>query len=233
MKMTEIIPQETSWVDEDIRSTQRRFNNIKNLLWATEITGPCLRSTFFDRKYGKKPSTESLRVFNAGRVLESWWIDLLDRRKDIEVIREDMPCRHITSFYRIHGRADVVIQRDHGQLEVHEIKTIKCFGSFLEEPKPEHVNQLQFYLNTLGIEVGYIDYINKQTFINGYNTIDKKFRIKRDKRVYKRLLKRAHTLFGALLADIPPLREPCWKCLGCCLYQDECSNKEVNDRPEK
>ncbi|MCW4049135.1 MAG: CRISPR-associated protein Cas4 [Candidatus Bathyarchaeota archaeon] len=228
--MTETNVIKESWVDEDLERTQRKFNNKNNLLWTTEITGPCLRSAFYDRKYGKKPSTESLRVFNAGRVLESWWIDLLERRKDIEIIRENMPCRHINSFYRIYGRADVVLQRDYGQLEVHEIKTIKCFGSFLEEPKPEHVNQLQFYLNTLGIEVGYIDYINKQTFINGYNTIDKKFKIKRDKRTHKKLLKRAHALFGALIVDIPPVREPCWKCQGYCLYQDECTKEARKDK---
>jgi len=223
--MTENNQPEPSWVDEDIQKNHRTFNRRKDLLWTTEITGPCLRSAFYDHKYGKKPSTESLRVFNAGRVLESWWIDLLERRKDIEVIREDMPCRHINSFYRIHGRADVVIQRDLGNLEVHEIKTIKCFGSFLEEPKPEHVNQLQFYLNTLGIEKGHIDYINKQTFINGYNKIDKKFEINRNKRTYKKLLKRAHTLFGALLVDIPPSKEECWKCKGYCQYISECQSR--------
>ena len=217
------------------RHRKKRYNYKpkNNLLWATEITSPCLRAAHYKRKHGTQSTVESLRVFNAGRVLESWWIDLLERRKDTTIIAEEIPCRHINSFYRIHGRADVVIQKDQGQLEVHEIKTIKCFGSFLEEPKPEHVNQLQFYLNTLGIEVGYIDYINKQTFINGYNTVDKKFKIKREKRTYKKLLKRAHTLFGALMADIPPLKEQCWKCKGYCKFYDECENKPGSMSGEK
>ncbi len=219
--MTETNIIKESWVDEDIEKKRYNYKPKNNLLWVTEIASPCLRAAYYKRKHGTQSTVESLRVFNAGRVLESWWIDLLERRKDTTIIAEEIPCKHINSFYRIHGKADVVIQKDQGQLEIHEIKTIKCFGSFLEEPKPEHVNQLQFYLNTLGIEVGYIDYINKQTFINGYNTVDKKFKIKRDKQTYKSLLTRAHTLFGALMADIPPPKEPCWKCKRYCSHQEK------------
>jgi hypothetical protein len=218
--MTEIkwVPAETSWVDEDIHNSQRTYINKPDVFWATEITNPCLRSAFYERKYGKPSTTDNLRVYNAGKVLESWWINLLERGKDINIIRTNMPCRHINPFYRIHGRADAVIQNNYGQLEVHEVKTIKCFGSFLEEPKPEHVNQLQFYLNVLGVDTGYIDYINKQTFINGSSSIDKRFKIKRDPRIYKRIIRRAHSFFGSLLVDIPPLKEPCWKCQGFCQY---------------
>ncbi|MHA1971538.1 MAG: CRISPR-associated protein Cas4 [Candidatus Hodarchaeales archaeon] len=215
----------TSYVDQDLTKNNYRYKPRNNILWVTDITSPCLRAVYYERKQ-KTPSTvQKLRVFNAGRVLEDWWINLLERRQDTEIIATEMPCRHINPFYRIHGRADVVTQRNQGELEVHEIKTIKCFGSFLTEPKPEHVNQLQFYLNTLGIETGYIDYINKQTFINGYNTIDKRFQIKQNKRTYKRLLKRAHNLFGCLLADTPPKPEPCWKCKRNCPYLTSCRKK--------
>ena len=180
---------------------------------------------YFFWKFQKQPSVEVLRIFNAGHVLESWWIEFLDKKKDVEVLCVNMPCRHINPFYRIHGRIDVLIQKGYGELEVHEMKTIKSFGRWLEEPKIEHVNQIQFYLNVLGIESGSIDYVNKLGFLHGKDVIDKRFPIQRDKSVFKLLIGRAHNLFGAFMADIPPPVEKCWKCDGYCIYNDECGGE--------
>ena len=215
--------EETSWVDEDLilreKSSKQREPHI---FWVTEIAGPCLRAVYFDRKIDKPPPLDLLRIFNSGRVLESWWMDLVNKRNDVFILGKYVPCLHINSFYRIHGRADVFVQREYGKIEVHEIKTIKSIGSWLDKPKPEHVNQLQFYLNILGVEAGSIDYINKFAFLYGNDIIDHRFSIQRDDRVYKVLLSRTHELFGALMADIPPPKEKCWKCEGYCSYQQEC-----------
>ena len=86
------------------------------------------------------------------------------------------------------------------------------------------MNQLQFYLNVLGVEAGCIDYINKLAFLHGRDVVDRRFRIQRDENVYRMLRGRAHLLFGALMANIPPPKEKCWKCEGYCAYLKECES---------
>jgi hypothetical protein len=68
----------------------------------------------------------------------------------------------------------------------------------MDMPKLEHINQLQFYLNVLGVEAGSIDYINKNAFLNGEDIIDQRFPIYRDEKVYRERLERAHELFGSI-----------------------------------
>ena len=116
-----LINHENSWVDESL-ILRKKGSKPRNsgVFWVTEIAGPCLRAIYFGRKIGKPPSLDLLRIFNSGRVLESWWIDLLDQRKDVFVLGENVPCRHINSFYRVHGWADVLLQREYGEIEVHE-----------------------------------------------------------------------------------------------------------------
>lgn len=168
-----------------------------------------------------------LRVFNSGNVLESWWIKLLQRRRSATILSVDMPCRIINPQFRVHGRADVLLKLEYGGIEVHEIKTISNFGRWLNEPKQEHVNQLQFYLNVLGVETGYIDYINKYAFMHGFEVIDRRFLVLRDIRLFEKLLDRAQELFKTINEDIPPQKERCWKCDGYCLYKEECEEKKI------
>lgn len=225
MEDTHGVNQEGSWVDEGLILREKNIKQKQpHIFWVTEIACPCLRAVYFNRKIGKPYSLDLLRIFNSGRVLESWWIDLLDQRNDVFILGENVPCRHINSFYRIHGRADVLLQREYSMIEVHEIKSIKSFGSWMDEPKLEHVNQLQFYLNVLGVENGSIDYINKLAFLYGKGIIDRRFYIRRDEGIYRTLLGRAHELFGALMSDITPPKEKCWKCDGYCTYHEECEN---------
>ena len=87
------------------------------------------------------------------------------------------------------------------------------------------MNQLQFYLNILGVENGSIDYINKLAFLHGRDVVDRRFQIRRDKGVYEILLERGHKLYGALMANIPPPKEKCWKCQGYCSYDEECESE--------
>ena len=125
------VSQESSWVDESLILREKQNKQRRpHIFWVTEIVSPCLRAVYFDRKIGKTPSIDLFRIFNSGRVRESWWIDFLDLKKDIAVLGVNIPCRHINSFYRVHGRADVLVQWEYGEIEVHEIKTIKSFGSW-------------------------------------------------------------------------------------------------------
>ena len=87
-----------------------------------------MRSVYFDRKIGKPTPLDFPRIFNCGRVLEDWWIDFLNRKKNLAILDVNLPCRHINPFYRIHERVDVLLQYEYNKIEVHEIKTIKSFG---------------------------------------------------------------------------------------------------------
>lgn len=217
--------QESSWVDESlIMREDKRKPRHSGVFCVTEIASPCLRAVYFDRKISKPLSLDLLRIFNSGRVFEAWWIDFLDRIKDIFILDVNVPYRHINTFYKIHGRADVILQQRYGNIEVHEIKMIKSFDEWLEEPKPEHVNQLQFYLNILVVKNSSIDYIKKLAFGYGKGIVNKRFCTKRDVRAYIRPLKRSCEQFGALMANITPTKEKCWKCDEYCSYNEECEN---------
>jgi hypothetical protein len=67
----------------------------------------------------------------------------------------------------------------------------------------EHVNQIPFYLNVLGIDSGSIDYLNKLGFLHGKDVIDKRFQIQVIRVCIKCLLGEL-TIYLGLMADIPP-----------------------------
>jgi len=190
------------------------------VFWVTDLVKPCLRAAYYDVTAPKKPPIETLRVFEAGDILEAYWVKVLEEREDIRILAIQLPVKFKIEEYEIHGRLDVLTQHDDGALFVHEIKTAKR-STFLEEAKPEHTAQLQFYLNVLGVEYGELDYLDKQAWLTGDDRIDNCFIIRRDRNVFNRLLQRAHQLSQAVKRGEPPEPQPGWLC-DYCLHREEC-----------
>tara|TARA_R110002020_G_scaffold12392_3_gene45399 strand:+ start:104 stop:787 length:684 start_codon:yes stop_codon:yes gene_type:complete len=101
----------------------------------------------------------------------------------------------------ISGRIDFIIKGDKDEKTILELKTINSDGfSKLKVPKPEHVTQVQLYLNIAADDVSadsaFILYENK-------NTQDlKSFKILRDPLAWAEVVRRCQTIMGMKQAPI-------------------------------
>jgi len=95
----------------------------------------------------------------------------------------------------------------------------------MKKPKPEHVAQLQFYMNTLGVEQGQIDYLDKTAWLTGDNKIDKSFPMKANPNEYYRILQTAGQISTSIKkAKVPEFNSKAWGGRVCdyCLYENLC-----------
>ena len=104
-------------------------------------------------------TAQTQRIFDNGGYLEERMdeyftkLDIVDDRE--KVVKLDEP--------PISGRVDFILRHgEFGQVAL-ELKSINArgFGALNKGPKPEHVIQLQIYLNLLPMEKGVILYENK------------------------------------------------------------------------
>ena len=94
--------------------------------------------------------------------------------------------------------------------------------SAVEEPLVQHVGQVQFYLNTLGVENGRLDYVDKTVLLSGRgDRVDVSFPVKRDPRFFERWIHRAIVLESYISAGEAPPPEKCWLCRYCG-HREEC-----------
>lgn len=195
----------------------------RNILYVREITKPCTRKAYLDIVEPKLHPLETLRVLETGNILEKYWIKLLNKDPEITVLATQIPAHYQLVDFRIHGRADVLTQHKNGELRVHEVKSIKSFN-YLSTPQKDHNEQLQFYLNILGVDVGQIDYIDKASLFGGGQSdfsVDTSFEIYRDPESFKDLIKRAHFLYHSIRDGKIPEVTKGWIC-DYCLHKQEC-----------
>jgi CRISPR/Cas system-associated exonuclease Cas4 (RecB family) len=200
----------------------------EGVLYVTDLAKPCLRSSYYGIVVEREYPMETLRIFETGNILEGWWVEVLRRSADIEVLWTQLKARYMGEGFRVHGRVDVLCQHRDRMLVVHEVKTAKT-AHWLQEAKGQHVEQLQFYLGCLGVELGQVDYLDKTVMLHGRDPrrpragvrVDKCFRVKRDHKVFKELVNRATVLAKAWESEVPPPADPGWLCRYC-LYSDIC-----------
>lgn len=198
-------------------------------LYVTDLTKVCRLNAYFNIIHHRPADPQSLRRFAAGRVLEEWWVyDVLKQTPTVRVVETQVPAYYISEEFAIHGRADIVCQHDNGVLRVHEVKTAKtCY--WMRSPKPEHVLQLQWYLNALGIEEGVLDYLDKTVLLHGLNprrphddvVVDRSFPVSRDRDAFTGLIADGRRLWKQWVDETPPSPCPGWLC-DYCSYTDIC-----------
>jgi hypothetical protein len=206
----------TSIIDETLRKRRSKIRP-NDVLYVTDLTKSCLRKAYLDIKNPQKYPIETLRIFEAGNILEDYWIKILEEDSDHTVLSSQLPARYYGKGFSVHGRIDIITQTKNGSLMVREVKTIKSFR-YLNEPKSDHVNQIQFYMNVLGIELGQIDYIDKTSLLSGGTSgmgIDRSFTIVRNPVVFRDLLLRASSLHTALCENVLPESTKGWLCDYC------------------
>lgn len=124
--------------------------------------GRCGRAIFF--KFKKAPGEEIeprvLRLFDHGNSIHRLIMKPLLAIKEIHVIASEV---NIPPQEIIKGRADAIIS-DGKDLYLLDIKSINSLlFKNLDQPKEEHINQIQLYLHYLDPKKGILLYVNKDT----------------------------------------------------------------------
>ena len=141
------------------------------------------------------------RIFDTGGSFEERMEKYLEKA-DMLIAREV-----VTTFNDppLSGRIDFIIKDGTANGAILELKTIKSEGfSKLKSPKPEHLVQVQLYLNTADPESGYLLYENKDT------QDLKSFKILRDPILWKDLVSRCRRIMG--MKEAPAKCTGMWYC---------------------
>ena len=91
------------------------------------------------------------------------------------------------------------------------------------QPRQEHIDQLQFYLNSLNIQHGQINYLDKSALLRGPDQVDLTFNITQDSDRFIEILNKATHLAKAISFKEQPKAEPCWLC-EYCMHNERCSD---------
>jgi CRISPR/Cas system-associated exonuclease Cas4 (RecB family) len=182
--------------------------------------GKCPRAVYFQFK--KAPRMEFdpriLRIFDEGDYTHMRLLKALFSLGVVRAAEIRIPPQKIIS-----GRADAIVTLDDGQLYVVDFKSISSFGFRpLDQPKTDHIKQVQLYMHYFKIPRGILLYENK-------NTQElKEFFLEYDPRLIKKLLGNFEVLKGQIDKNIVPAIPKDiekWRCRYC-QYRRECRRLE-------
>jgi CRISPR/Cas system-associated exonuclease Cas4 (RecB family) len=165
--------------------------------------GKCPRAIFF--KFKKAPAEEIepriLMMFDHGDHIHQLIMKPLFGVREIRVVAAEI---NIPPQELITGRADAIVS-DGKDLYVLDIKSIngQIFNS-LNEPKEEHINQIQLYLHFFKQKKGILLYVNKDT------QDLKEFFVDYNSEIAKNLLKELQILKTKIEKNIIPSRLADW-----------------------
>ncbi len=213
-----------SLIDIDL---QRREENGKvrppKTLYVTDIVKPCLRQAYFNIIIDKPYPLESLRIFEAGNILENYWISILEKSE--KILARQLPAYVNLGDWAVHGRIDILTQRANEKVLIHEVKSAKKFYGSAQN---EHLDQLQFYLNATGIYYGCVDYLDKTALMTGDAQIDTSIEVTKNQDDFLRITAKAGELINFLeSSELPPSNSTAWKGRICdyCQFRAECSGQ--------
>ena len=226
-----------SRIDEALqRREEVRRVRPPNMLYATDLTKPCLRELWLSIFQDRPHKPETLRIFDAGRMIEDRWVEVyLEEARDVTVLGTQLPAWVKFAVdgveWDIHGRVDALCQHSNGALVVHEVKSAKTVWQ--DRAKPEHVAQLQYYMSVLGVERGQVDYLDKTAWLTGDRPVDRSFPVKLDPNAYYKMMDLARHVAGYIQRKEMPAGNPkAWGGRICsyCLYNDVCEEEECSTK---
>jgi len=195
----------------------------KKTLYVTDLTKSCLRAAMLDIIDPQEYHVDTLKIFESGNMIEDWWVQkVLKNKPGVEVLGDQVQAYYQLDDWIIHGRVDALCLHIGEGVRVHEVKSIKN-ATYVRSggAKPEHLAQIQFYLNALGIDNGFVDYLCKDTMLNGGSeSVDVAFPVKRNVMEFAALLDRARELREAVLCGSARC-ESGWLC-GYCQHSEGC-----------
>lgn len=179
--------------------------------------GKCSRAVFFRFKKAPREEMEAriLRLFDHGDYIHRLIMKPLLSIRGVHVVASEV---NIPPQELIRGRADAVLS-DGKDLYVLDIKSMNSMVfKKLNQPKEEHVDQLQLYLHYLDPEKGILLYVNKDT------QELKEFLVNYDAKRVNALLEPLTGLKVKIDSNIIPPRITAWPKDWQCRY---CSFKEI------
>lgn len=217
-------------IDERLLSSRPKIR-ASNIFYISDLTKPCARKAYFDIVNPQEYPIKLLRIMETGKILEKYWVRILKQCKNLRVLDIQVPANFIAENFEIRGRIDVLAQHNNGELCLHEVKSIKSFN-FLSQPRKDDCEQLQYYMNVLGVDVGQIDYIDKTSLLNGGEnnySIDLSFKVYRDFNIFNDLVSRANSLYHSINKRTIPKECKGWIC-NYCQHRIECEETICSDK---
>jgi len=214
-KSTEAINQDT-WLIELLDTTLGHYNakNNKGKFYPSSLGSVCNRFLYFSYN-GLMPNQyiepTLQRIFDCGDALGTRFEKYFERMGVLLGVEVPVKCENPV----ISGRIDFVIKHTEYPQALVELKSINSrgFKALLDKPKPDHVVQIQIYLNLYNVDHGIVLYENKN------DQQVKAFVVKRDEEAWKKIQDRCFTIMN--------MSEPPDKCTGpkyCPCRGVECPN---------
>jgi CRISPR-associated exonuclease Cas4 len=195
----------------------------QNVFYPSELSY-CLRRNYYLYKKPKELTLEVLKIFESGILVHNWFTNVLMnyfQKGKIKVFDYEGKCDYVEKEFTIKGRFDDIIALElNGETKLIEFKTVRNLD-FIDEPKDHHFMQINFYLKFLGLDKGYIVYVDRR------NLNLKSFEVFYSEEKFNELIKRARILFEHLKNNKLPFpeartnKELSWMC-SYCPYYDEC-----------
>lgn len=185
--------------------------------------GSCMRKTWFSYKYPQEVKPDLLKIFEMGNIIHDFVVDVLKSEKnpDVELLKSEFPFRQDMGEFTISGRVDnLILIKLSGKNVLVEVKSTSDI-SFVREPSPHNVAQLQLYMHFTGVHNGMLLYVGKKDLQSKIFTIDY------DKEKALDIIKRFKNLHACLTKEIIPDPEARasnktnWMCRYC-EYKDKC-----------
>ena len=185
----------------------------RTLFYVTDIAN-CPRAVFFDfKKYPRKQQDPRiLRVMHNGDFVHQRLGTVLKEQEVLKgVYGEDI---EVSLPYNdlVRGRVDAIIEL-HGEQWIIDFKSMNSFKfKSLQQPEPEHIQQVQIYLHFMNLKKGLLIYECKNT------QEIKEFAIDYNEELVNAALAKFYVLRSQIeqniIPDIPPTIEQ-WKCDRC------------------
>lgn len=185
--------------------------------------GQCMRKAYYSFINPKETDIELIKIFEAGNLVHDFVSKIFESEKnpEIELIEKETPFELLIDDFIISGRIDnlILLKLENRKVLV-EVKSTKALG-LLEEPKKEHIMQLQLYLGAKNIPDGVMIYIEKNTLKS------KTFTVTYNSELYEQIINRCRKLHNHLKNSSSPepearlIEENNWMCRYC-NYREEC-----------
>lgn len=170
---------------------------------ASEVS-KCNRALYYIYKSDpKNPGIKQMRVFEVGHVIHEFVENLLKEHEWFIACEEEIS-KEFNDF-TIMGHYDALIKEE-GHLAVIDFKTTKNIPTRLYD---NHLKQVNTYLHLKGVEVGYVVYIEKNSFKT------KTFPIYADKILFEETLLKTKHLHKCLQEGKIPMMEKTPLCNYC------------------
>lgn len=205
--------------------------------YPSEIGG-CLRKVWYTYKFPKPLEMDLVKVFEVGNIMHHFVAQVLrsEKVKDVKLLEEELPFKMKARDFTISGRVDdVLLVVASGEKVLVEVKSTADL-SYVEEPSPQHLMQLQLYMHAIKIHKGALLYIEKATLKT------KTFAVAYDERAAAEALARFAKLHQRLTENKVPLpearmiQEKNWLCKRC-EHRERCwgdtSDEELKKIMEK